>query len=813
MKKIPSNLLVTYQVICKTEFTHWSKQHTLDEAKFIDDYTRRFRKIVNQLPSNIGDEGIPVPLIDLIPNPKSLVQYLMYHTGLSYWQEWARAWTIINEKVDIWDKPVFEHTLPTWIDRFEGSNKQLVKRFLGNTTFQHFLLSEVNITIPDSTRTEHHHIVGGSGHGKTSALKYFIAEDIKRGNNVIVIDSQRDLIQSILEMQIPKERIVWISPRDADYPLCFNFFDVGMDRINTYSRSDREQHLNGILELYKFLFTSLMEAELTDKQALTFVFVVRLILQGGVPDPTIHTLLDILNPGGFAKYKDHVTGLSQAAKSFFETAYDTKDYAGTREQIARRIYSLLQNATMENMLSQSKSKIDIFKEMNEESGKIILIDTAADYLKEQSKFFGRCFIAMIAAAIQERSSIKGKVNRTYLYIDEAWQYFDNSFVDILRLARKFEVGMIVSHQDFGDVPPGILSALAANTSIKFAGGVSASEARSMASDMRTSSDFILSQNKLSFAAYIKGSTSASISLKIDPTYIDKLPKRTDMDELKEMTRRKYSIRFKSADVREETVEVIPPNNIPPKNIPTVDKIYAEPKPDRLYTDEMDEKIRSAKKKVTHIDGVSVESLLRAEKIIKQREADELAQAIPVLPEVKAFVATLPKKLDNYPDIQYTDGKIDIWKTKSSYVTHDLVYHEEESKPDEWKRVIGMLESDKYPDLMLYAVEGAPPKKKLQRPMPQKGITAEEIHEQFKEWYCHKASPDIAHLVKMFPQKLEGYPDIVFNEEGLVEPLVTMMMYHHFESMNGLETSEEWKRVCGNFEPKKNPNDIEPSDEL
>ena len=37
----------------------------------------------------------------------------------------------------------------------------------------------VTYTIPQSARFEHHHIVAGSGHGKTQTLQYLIANDLE----------------------------------------------------------------------------------------------------------------------------------------------------------------------------------------------------------------------------------------------------------------------------------------------------------------------------------------------------------------------------------------------------------------------------------------------------------------------------------------------------------------------------------------------------------------------------------------------------------------------------------------------------------
>lgn len=61
-------------------------------------------------------------------------------------------------------------------------------------------------------------------------------------------------------------------------------------------------------------------------------------------------------------------------------------------------------------------------------GSIILINTAKDLLKQEGcEILGRFFIALISEAVQERASIaEDQRLPTFVYIDEAQDYFDES---------------------------------------------------------------------------------------------------------------------------------------------------------------------------------------------------------------------------------------------------------------------------------------------------------------------------------------------------------------------------------------------------
>jgi hypothetical protein len=515
-----------------------------DLLEFCEVWADFFDLIYNDIPVELLSlsGGIKVNLVDLLQNPKRLVYNIRYDDRIKIWMNLSRAWTVVNENIDILDEgnSVTTREIAPWIKKFEGTARELVAHFLKNTIFEYYMLYEISIAIPEKVRTEHLHMLGGTGHGKTTALKYMIAKDIQAGHNVIVMDSQLVLIDTILKMDIPKERVVWISPRDVEYPLALNLFDLGIERINKFSKHERRLHINGLIELYRFIFSSLMDSKLTDTQELVFSYVTRLILQGGIPNATIHTMIEILGPNGLDDYSQYIPKLSKTAQTFFYQAYDTRQYNNTKAEISRRLFGLLQNEALEEILSATKSKIDIHREMNEEKGKVILIDTAEGFLKGDAKFFGSLFLSMISTAIQEREDISNP-QRTYIYIDEAWQYFSDTFITILRLARKMNVGIIIAHQDFGGVPDDLTSVIMSNTSTKITGGISDKDARAMASNMQTSSDFIKSQNPYHFAMYIKGFTQSAISLRFENEYMENLPKRIDMADLKRMTREKYSV--------------------------------------------------------------------------------------------------------------------------------------------------------------------------------------------------------------------------------------------------------------------------------
>jgi len=439
---------------------------------------------------------------------------------------------------------------------------ELIQAYLGGTPVSDLFDGIIKITIPDQVRFEHHHIVAGSGHGKTQTLQYLISEDLKaveRGErSIVVIDSQGDLINKIKRLKVfaPGEplhdRVVIIDPKDVEWPVSLNLFDVGLERINQYSELDREQLINSILELYDFVLGKLLAAEMTQKQSVIFRYVTRLMLH--IPDATIHTLVDLMQPGSEKVFAEHIAKLEGSAKRFFETEFTSKEFVQTKSQVLRRLWGILENRTFERMFSHPRSKLDMFREMN--AGKVILINTAKDLLKETgTEIFGRFFIALIAQAAQERATLpENKRMPTMVYIDEAADYFDHNIGIILSQARKYKVGMVLAHQYLGQLDPKLQEAFAANTSIKFAGGVSAKDARALASMMHTTPELIEDQPKLSFAAYIRGVNRQALPLKFPIGHLEDLPTMSDEDwnELQTLMRQKYAVHY--SELKEATNE-------------------------------------------------------------------------------------------------------------------------------------------------------------------------------------------------------------------------------------------------------------------
>jgi hypothetical protein len=415
------------------------------------------------------------------------------------------------------------------------SSTQLMQMCLNDTPFPEFFSTNLPFTIPLETRFSHMHIVGGSGHGKTQTLQNLLLSDLGKvglgERSVIVIDSQGDLIDTILKLRAVGDildRVVLIYPKDLKHPPALNLFDFGLDRLGEYSDVDREMLLNGAVSLYEYMFGAVLGADLTAKQGVIFGYLARLLLV--VPGATITTLIDFLEEP--EKVRPYLPKLKHPLTlRFFEAQFFNKSFDETRQQILYRIYDVMKTDTIARMFHNKRNKVNIFEAMNR--GSLILIHTAKDLLKQEGcEILGRFFIALIAQAAQERAAIpKNSRTPTYVYIDEAHDYFDENIENLLEQARKYRVGMILAHQHLGQFESRQLRAsVATNTAIKLAGGLSEEDAKALASNMGTTPEFLLSMKKYEaqriteFACFVRNLTPTAIRLSVPLGLMEEQPK-------------------------------------------------------------------------------------------------------------------------------------------------------------------------------------------------------------------------------------------------------------------------------------------------
>ena len=471
-------------------------------------------------------------LVHLLPNPAAVVDQILelfldkgiQRTGL-FDHLGERLYNNLNS--------VSHTTVPqySWYDReirrehvrprrsSQVSPEQLVASYLDGTPLKFMLLKDHSIRFDSTTRLSHQHILGGSGAGKSTLLKHMILNDLQSPEKptIVVVDPHSELISAFKERF--EEDVILIDPRDIHHPPALNIFDSKLSFVGVNSEIAREQMTSGVIESFKYLFGGL-SVNMTGHQTTYFEYVASLMVAlnetRGEPPTIIDLLRFVEDP---TRYRDDIEQLPELERDFFlRDVLDPriKTYNQTADQVRARLRSILRNPTMRRIFTAKRTELDLYDLLN--SGKLILVDTAQDFLgKDNSAVFGRFFISLIIQALVRRAPIPEKDRKlTYLYVDEAGDYFDDHVSDLLRTVRKFRCGAILAHHELEQASRGLLAALGSSTAVKFVSQPYSNDAGQMAKQMRTTAEFIMGQPRFSWAAYIQGLTQGAISIPVGP---------------------------------------------------------------------------------------------------------------------------------------------------------------------------------------------------------------------------------------------------------------------------------------------------------
>jgi hypothetical protein len=494
------------------------------------------------LPDEPSESSVGTPLIDVVQNPKELIDRII---GTFFTSELMSVGLFTTLQDRIYENICrfsgvlpYEQSKKPLITALEAdlSPQTLLRTYLGNTPFEALLSTPVPFTIPEETRFEHTVIVAGSGWGKTQLLQSIIAADLQKDDppGLIVIDSTGAMIDRIQQLAVfdgrLRERILIIDPAHAP---SLNLFDVSTPRFNAYSAEQQEDIQTDIVALFSYIFSS-EEYNLSGQMGVAFAHAVRLMLSKR--GATIIDLRQVLeeSPKTYqhSAYKQYIEELDADSLAFFKHHFFSDSLRATRQAVARRIHALTSIPAFRRMFTASANTLDLFAEMDK--GTCVLVNTNANLLKDDGMvLFGRYVIARTLAAALERSTVADSGRKpVFLIVDEAAPYFDASFDQLLTRVRQFKLGCVIAFQHLEQATDKLKSSIASNTSIKYAGGLGYSDRRWLAREMETDEEFIRAQRKdrstppqwTQFALYVRNQMDAALSLTIPFYRLENLPR-------------------------------------------------------------------------------------------------------------------------------------------------------------------------------------------------------------------------------------------------------------------------------------------------
>jgi hypothetical protein len=287
---------------------------------------------------------------------------------------------------------------------------------------------------PDQ-RTQHMHVIGASGTGKSTFLFNLIEQDIEAGEGVAVFDPHGDLIDRILGI-IPEHRIsdvVLIDPGDEEYSVGFNILTAHSDLEKTLLASD-------LVSIFQRLSTSWgdqMEGVLRNA-ILAFLESTR----GGTLSDLRWFLLD-------SKFREDFlrTVTDPDIRLFWQKGFTQLSGNKSIGPVITRLETFLSPKPLRYMVAQRSNRLN-FSEILD-SGKIFLAKLSQGAIgKENSYLLGSLLMSKFQQTAMSRQRQAANVRRDFwLYVDEFHNFITPSIAEILNGARKYRVGLILAHQE------------------------------------------------------------------------------------------------------------------------------------------------------------------------------------------------------------------------------------------------------------------------------------------------------------------------------------------------------------------------------
>ncbi|MBU3964962.1 type IV secretion system DNA-binding domain-containing protein [Patescibacteria group bacterium] len=296
--------------------------------------------------------------------------------------------------------------------------------------------------IKKDDRRRHIYIIGKTGMGKTTMLEHMVYSDIASGNGIALVDPHGDFAEKMLDY-IPSSRVndvIYFNPADIDWPIAFNV----MEKVDSKNR-----HLvaSGLIGVFKKIWA--------DSWGPRLEYVLRNAILALLEYPG-STLLGVPRMLVDKSYRQKVVKkiTDPVVRSFWVdefSRYPDKFQAEAIAPIQNKIGQFLSSSLVRNIVSQTKSLIDLREVMDKK--KILIINLAKGRIGEDySALLGAMMITKIQLAAMSRVDMaESEREDFYLYVDEFQNFATESFANILSEARKYRLNLTIAHQYIGQL--------------------------------------------------------------------------------------------------------------------------------------------------------------------------------------------------------------------------------------------------------------------------------------------------------------------------------------------------------------------------
>ncbi len=327
---------------------------------------------------------------------------------------------------------------------------------------------KVEVSLCADQRVRHMHVIGASGTGKSTFLQNLILQDMESGQGVAVLDPHGDLIDQLIA-RIPQSRIkdvILVDPSDGEFPIGFNILSAHSDLEKTLLASD----LVGVFRRFSTSWGDQMTSVLGNA-VLAFLESPR----GG----TLSDLRRFLIEPAFRS--EFLTTVQDSHVVYYWKKEFPLLTGKPQAPLLTRLDAFLRPKPVRYMVAQPANRLDFTEIMD--SGKILLVKLAQGAIGEENAYLlGSLFVSKFHQLTLGRQATTENARKYFwLYCDEFGGYVTPSMARLLSGARKYRLGLILSHQELRQLhDPEVESALLANAGTRICFRLGDADAKSLA---------------------------------------------------------------------------------------------------------------------------------------------------------------------------------------------------------------------------------------------------------------------------------------------------------------------------------------------
>jgi len=295
--------------------------------------------------------------------------------------------------------------------------------------------ASVSLTLEE--RLRHLACVGATGSGKSTLLRHIAAQDMARGDGLLLIDAHGDLAEAVLS-DVPSWRhnhVCYLSAADLEYPVGFNVLE------DTHP-DDRAVTVDGVISAMHAIWYDSWGARMENvlRHACTVLI--------ETPNASMALIPRLLMDD---KFRERLAPRVSApyTREFFDKRFE-KWRATYRDEVIEPVLnkteSFLAFPSLRHILGQARSTVHFSHAM--QHGRIIIANLASGVVGETAaRLFGALLIAQLRSAAMARARVPAGARRPFhVLLDEAQAYGSLAVVNLLGEVRKYATSVVLATQ-------------------------------------------------------------------------------------------------------------------------------------------------------------------------------------------------------------------------------------------------------------------------------------------------------------------------------------------------------------------------------